>query len=129
MLSCCIYYFYKRRKISPKEKNLSKNKIQFEAFNKRFNPYDAKWIPVGSKGVKNKRPFYESECICMLARTPLSTLRLLLLLGICQKGEMVVVVVSRLRPLFFLPPNGNRPLHCDCDSGKPKVCSLSRLLL
>ena len=41
----------------------------------------------------------------MQARTPLSTLRLLLLLlGICQKGEMVVVVVvSRLRPLFFCP--------------------------
>ena len=101
MLSCCIYYFYKRRKISPKKKNVSKKTIQFEAFNERFNPYDAKWIPVGSKGVKNKRPFYESECICMLVGTPLSTLRLLLL-GICQKGE-VVVVVSRLRPLFFCP--------------------------
>ena len=37
----------------------------------------------------------------MLVGTPLSTLRLLLL-GICQKGE-VVVVVSRLRPLFFCP--------------------------
>ena len=99
MLSCCIYYFYKRRKIS--QKKAWKETIQFEAFNKRFNPYDAKWIPVGSKGVKNKRPFYESECICMLVGTPLSTLRLLLL-GICQKGE-VVVVVSRLRPLFFCP--------------------------
>ena len=56
------------------------------------------------------------------SRNPLFNSRLLLLLDICQKGE-VVVVVSRLRPLFFLPPNGNRPLHCDCDSGKPKVCS------
>ena len=53
-----------------------------------------------------------------VSRNPLTTL--LLLLGICQKGEVVVVVS---RPLFFLPPNGNRPLHCDCDSGKPKVCS------
>ena len=100
MLSCCIY-FYKRRKISPKKKTFQRRQSNLKQTNGSTLTMRNGSLYVGSKGVKNKRPFYESECICMLVGTPLSTLRLLLL-GICQKGE-VVVVVSRLRPLFFCP--------------------------